>query len=442
MKWTEKEKILLLRGKYTELRKSGRTYKAMSEQLRRLEKKGLESLYQLRTDVASPWTEEEIESLLGGELDTVRENNRGELSILSMLNFLEKNFEDESESREYPVQLEKKLHNLQEENRELKKRLKEVLSVSTEEDRVVQAVKSAVKGLSFEKTYEPKIPEKDGTPETMVLLLSDLHIGETVDLPGLNKYDFEIYKKRMETLVTNVIKIFDGLDGYEFEKLVIMGLGDYVTGEIHEELRESNDVPIVDSVIQGSLVLSRQIERLVPMFPSIEVIGVAGNHGRLRTKPTYKKFYSNWDYLFLKSTESYLSNYDTVYFEVPKQSYFLKNIAKHNFYGFHGSNVKSYMGIPYYGITRHVTGVRAMYSSLNQTIDYFVMGHFHVPSMIELSSAKVIINGSLIGGTEYSYEKIGVVGKPVQLLLGVHPEYGVTFKFDVQVPDQETFIYF
>jgi len=449
IRWTDEELELLFSGDYKTLHdKYNRTYgtiyvKLLSEKKNR---SLMSSLHYVNKGNKRAWTQTEIDNLLDDNLDALRKNGRSEIAILGMLRKIENNPDSKrnrSEERKTldetkNIKVDKELYRLQKQNAILKKQLKEILSSSTTSDEITEAIRSVSSILSdkFDKTphFVPELLDySEHEPETAVLLLSDLHIGEVIELGELNRYDISVYKKRVSNLTNNIISIYDRLEGYEFDKLVIMGLGDYVSGEIHNELRETNYPVIVESVLEGASILFDTIRHLVPLFPKIKICSICGNHGRLREKPPHKNSFNNWDYIFAKSLEGYFSDYPTVEFMIPRQPYFVERVKKWEFYGWHGDGIKSYNNIPYYGINRYITGVQSAHSKVGRKLDYFVLGHFHTPAVIELSSASVLINGSLCGANEYSYDRYGMMSSPSQTFFSVHDKYGITFKFDVRV---------
>ncbi len=61
----------------------------------------------------------------------------------------------------------------------------------------------------------------------------------------------------------------------------------------------------------------------------------------------------------------------------------------------------------------------------------YLIGHFHTATSMPSATGEVFVNGSLIGGTEYSVNALGKSDRPTQWLLGVHEEHGVTHRWPV-----------
>ena len=71
--------------------------------------------------------------------------------------------------------------------------------------------------------------------------------------------------------------------------MIVLGLGDFVSGLIHEELVESAPDTIIEWVLGGSLVVSQFLLDLCENFEEVEFDGIPGNHGRMTKKPRFKQ---------------------------------------------------------------------------------------------------------------------------------------------------------
>ena len=97
----------------------------------------------------------------------------------------------------------------------------------------------------------------------------------------------------------------------------------------------------------------------------------------------------------------------------------------------HGSEVKSYQRIPFYGLERAHGRYMAL---LGKFINYLHVGHHHNLADIDLMFGKTIINGSFKGTTEYSVNKLQKGNQPKQLFFGLN-EKKQTWKHDIELAD-------
>lgn len=302
-------------------------------------------------------------------------------------------------------------------------------------DRMVEVLLHEVKVLPKVKLAWT-LPEEKISKETAVLCLGDFHLGEEVDkevVCEFGEYNFEIFVQRLKFLAESIKSItLKKLRGYQINKLVVLGLGDMVSGRIHEELIE-NAEDIIFQILNGSYVTAQFILELAQMFPEIEIVGVLGNHGRLTKQRYYKKRYTNWDYVFYQFLSMFLANNDQIKCNFPKSFFIVKEISGWNFLVMHGDTIRSWMGIPWYGIERTMHKLGDLLQSKGTNIHYRVLGHFHNTGELDKKPGEIIINGSVIGGTEYSLMALSGFERPTQLFFGVHKEIGATWRYPLRL---------
>lgn len=312
------------------------------------------------------------------------------------------------------------------------------LAVETNlQERLLEFARDFVPALP--KVREPKKERVLGKPsvESMVLLLSDLHAGEIVradEMNGLNEYNFEICVRRLKFIVECISNLMQNkLKGYQFDELHIFLLGDMVSGVIHQELLEQTEGTILEWTVNLAYVLAQMIRELLLVFPRIHLTGVVGNHGRMTKDVRFKSRHVNWDYICYQMVSCFLHNEPRITFDFPKSFWTLKTVKGHNFMLLHGDNIKSWMGIPWYGIQRTIANLKEMLETQNKRFQYIVLGHFHNRGVLDRVRGEAVINGSLIGGNEFSVGALFTSTEACQHLFGVHPEEGTTFSYKVKV---------
>ena len=104
----------------------------------------------------------------------------------------------------------------------------------------------------------------------------------------------------------------------------------------------------------------------------------------------------------------------------------------------HGDTVKSWMGIPHYGIERQDAKQQKMRRSRGG-YDYWELGHFHTPGTLE----RRLMNGSVCGTDLYAKSILHVTGPPSQKTFGLHRNRGITWVRDIVLTDasEHKFIY-
>jgi hypothetical protein len=300
------------------------------------------------------------------------------------------------------------------------------------EQRIIDAITERIPALPPVKA-PTIIKRKPGRPETVVALLSDGHIGEVVnseETGGLNHYDFDTFMRRWQYHVDSIGGIcFGKLTGYDLHKLHIMALGDMVSGIIHDELVETSDGTLMDWLIDGSYVLAQGIRQLAAEFETVEVDWHFGNHGRVTQKPRFKRRWVNYDYLLGHMIQRELRDQPNITFNNHKSFWSLVEVEGSHILNLHGDNIKGWAGIPLYGVQRAVSNLSALLASQRRRFDVVNLGHFHQTALLERVDCDVILNGSIIGGNEFSYGALFSGNKPRQVMYGMHPDRGRTWQY-------------
>ena len=326
------------------------------------------------------------------------------------------------------------------EARNSKRRYAALIKTQAFEDRVITEIGDALKALPTVRPPKPHTLETGTSDETLVLLFSDQHIGEVVSVKetdGFGGYDFDTFVARTELMVDKVLSIRNRLTaggGYRLDHLVIAALGDAVSGNIHDELRETNDPPITEAVIEGGMICAQMTRELAREFATIDVLGVVGNHGRLTRKPAGgKRKYDNWDRVLYHTWEGANREQTNVSFQIPRSPRLLHNIRGHQFLFMHGDSIRGSLGIPWYGVTRADHRLSTLYGSRGDFYTYLCIGHFHDATALGRVKGRVFINGTVKGGDEYALNSLHTSGDPEQMLLGVDEEHGVTFEYKLNL---------
>ena len=318
---------------------------------------------------------------------------------------------------------------------EINKKYKILVKERSIGDRMAQILKDEAKVLpKFDiiwKTTESKVSH-----ETAVLLLSDFHLGETVvkkEVYGLGEYNIDIFAKRLKFLANSIKNItIKKLRGYEINKLCIFMLGDMISGMIHDELIENGE-DVIFQILNGAYITAQFILEMSTLFKKIDIDGVVGNHGRLHKKPRFKKRYTNWDFVFYQFLSTFLANNERIKCTFPKSFFTIKKIYDWNFLLLHGDNIRGWAGIPWYGIERAMWRLGdLLQGQSNIVLHYKVFGHFHHTGELDRTPGELLINGSLIGGTEYSLGRLFEFDRPTQLFLGVHADKGLTWRYPMR----------
>ena len=270
-----------------------------------------------------------------------------------------------------------------------------------------------------------------------LLMASDFQWGEVIrasELDGINGFDSATAERRYKRLIERTVQIARDHMGqhHTYPGIVYARLGDMVSGDIHEELRETNDlqsIPAVKHLVECEVAGLRV---LAEVFGRVHVVSVPGNHGRVTHKPHAKRFAeTNYDTLSAWWLESQLSADKRFTWQTPKSGDALVPIAGHTWLFTHGDRIGSRGGEGFIGpvatIARGFKRLVDYYATLGTVIDYIGIGHFHTRLELEYG----YVNGSLPGFSEYAKSGRLRPAEPSQWLLFVHQEHGVTARWPV-----------
>lgn len=309
-----------------------------------------------------------------------------------------------------------------------------------------EAIREGILGLAatplFPNSWKPSTDKKTkDRKEAMVLLISDVHMGETISfdqMGGRNSFNKKICAARLERLFQSVVKM--GTVHWSGPPpgviYVILG-GDLISGEIHQELSKTNDLQSIPSVQELTKHLISGLELLLKSFDcEIRVVSVPGNHGRTTHKPESKSFVvDSYDTLVAWMLESWFKckAEKRITFSAPASGDALININGWNCLFTHGDRIGSRGGMGMIGpaatIARGMQRVIQDYATENIVVDYVFTGHFH--TSIELEQG--FCNGCLSGSSEYSRSGRMRGSAPSQWLFSITAAHGVARRWKIHV---------
>jgi len=315
-------------------------------------------------------------------------------------------------------------------------RIKSELELSNRALSVVSSAEAA--DLQPPKWMSPAKPKTSAA--TLMVMLSDTHFDEVVipeEVEGLNAYNRDIATQRLHRWGTNVVKVSRHyLSGVTYDGCVLILGGDIFSGDIHEELAQTNEDTMLGSLLYWSEQIAAAIDLLADEFGKVHVPSIVGNHGRMSRKPRAKlRVKTNFDWLLSKMVERHFSKDKRVTFDIPEGTDALIKVYDTNHLVTHGDQVSGGGGIGgiYPGIMRLRARKAQRYLTTGQNFSTLWMGHWHQ----YLPSSHLIINGSLKGYDEYAFINNFSFEPPQQALAVVTPSHGITFHAPVFSQDRK-----
>lgn len=323
------------------------------------------------------------------------------------------------------VAVDRKLQTLTAERNHLNRLYREATRDAAKFEQLLNTLRDAVSAFPPVTIKSPKQTKADGRAHTAVLHLSDWHIGETVtaeETGGLGGYDMDIVSRRLGLIAQKTIELVDlRRNSVNIPKLKVFLGGDMVSGNIHDELTETNAANVVQQASEGAYMIAQVIATIAPAFDDVEIVCVGGNHGRMHKKPRAKEKELSFDYILYQIVGFLLAKQPNITMRISKSFYELVDIEGYKMLLMHGDSIRGSMGIPWYGVERASARIRQLLDVVKERFDIMLIGHFHTPVMGDYWVA----NGSGKGIDGYSAGMLHLGNKASQNLLTIHPGYGV-----------------
>lgn len=321
------------------------------------------------------------------------------------------------------------------------------LKTAWKEDLHAEEVRKRILCISEASPDPPKWllepPGRKDNPGTPVMAWGDWHWGETVDeaeMDGLNVYNTGVAHERVRTLVKKMEDLcFNHLSGATYDGLVVPLLGDMLSGDIHEELTETNSAPMMPVLLDLLGVMIWAFEELLTKFDKIFVPCVAGNHPRTSRKPRHKtRAQTNYDWLLGSLLERHFQKEKQIQFLVPTTPDVRFKVHNHVYQITHGDLLGTKGGDGIIGaigpIIRGDHKMRSVSTFIQAQYDTLLIGHWH--SYLPLP--KVIVNGTLRGYDQYARDNRMAPEPPSQALHFAHPKYGISWQLCLHVDEADS----
>lgn len=280
-------------------------------------------------------------------------------------------------------------------------------------------------------------PKCLGTP---TLFISDLHWGENVDpmqINGVNEYNLKIARKRLRRVFdTAITMLYEHLSPHTYPGMVVVLGGDIVSGNIHEELRDTNDATILVIVLDATDHIIAGIQMLLDAgVPHVFVPCVVGNHGRLDKKPRAKgAVQDNYEWIIYQLIARHFAGNKRVTVAPSTSLDYVYQVHNTTYLLTHGDQFKGGSGIagPFTPWALGDHKKRKRQNAIDQPYDYMIFGHFHML----VWGTSFIVNGSLKGYDEYAFRSNFGFEPPQQALWITHPKHGITVKMEIGAEDR------
>lgn len=264
-------------------------------------------------------------------------------------------------------------------------------------DRLEEELTSIGK-INFEKHEEVQV----SSDNDMLVILSDLHIGQTFD-SAFGKYNTDIAEDRLRQLLNNIISI---QKTHNSEKCYVSLQGDLISGNIHKSIQVTNREDVIEQIKIATELISSFCYELSKHFRVVFMTNVSGNHTRIESKKDAIHD-ERLDDIISWAVELSLKHIGN--FHVLKRNIDtgIADISIRN---------KTYIAVHGDMDSYNKSGVQNLCLALGFVPYAILFGHLHTCSVDEVNGVKMIRGGSLAGcGDQYTIEK-RLTGKPSQMI--------------------------
>lgn len=292
-----------------------------------------------------------------------------------------------------------------------------------EEDRVYDFVKQVYELSGTEYHFVPNV--HSDSKRYAVALFSDAHIEENVDpntVLGYNEYNVSIAEDRIGNYFCNLVEC---LIKDEVDHLIFGCLGDIISGYIHDELAQTNNLTPIEAIDKAESLLFSGLKYIcdyAKTVKTIQFVGICGNHSRTTKKiqhangPT-----TSYEYLMYKHLEDMCNKSGLNIEFIINKSEVTPLITPDNkkFLFCHGHQIKGSGNNTVCGI---YPALNRLFLKWKQTFnqDKIYLGHFH--SCVSIPNC--MVNGSIIGYTAFSMSNGFPCEEPAQMYQVFDSEIG------------------
>lgn len=275
---------------------------------------------------------------------------------------------------------------------------------------------------------------KGSTSGIPTLFLSDIHFDEVVrpeQVNHVNEFNHEIAVARLKhTFQTTIDLLKLYLLKTDYDGIICALGGDLLSGNIHEELAETNEQTIMKSILDLSDILAAGIGGLADEFGRVFVPCVVGNHGRLHKKPRYKyRIEQNYEWLVYQFLQRHFKSDTRVSFLIPDAPDAQWTIYGRTYNLNHGDQFKGGTGISgiFSPLMLGMARKQKKQNAIGQPFDVMMNGHWHQ----YLHTDYLIVNGSVKGYDEFANMHNFNFEPPQQALFVSHPTKREIFRMPI-----------
>jgi len=305
---------------------------------------------------------------------------------------------------------------------ELSKKYKKSLAIINS---IQQELNATLQLSKCRQTYRITPATNAHSEATAIIVASDWHYEEQIKpsyVSGLNQYNLEIADQRINRFFQNALRLINICkQDIEIDNIVLALLGDFISGNIHDENLETGQLRPIDAAfaVQGKLMSGIKF-LLEKTKCDIIVPCSVGNHSKITEKIHVSTETGN-------SLEGLMYHNMAMYFEDEPRVKFVISESYHTYLTIYNRTLRLHHG----HAIRYNGGIGGIYIPVSKAIaqwnkakfaDLDVFGHWHQ----QRDGGNFITNGSLIGYNAYALRIKADYEEPKQAFFLIDKDRGKT----------------
>lgn len=277
----------------------------------------------------------------------------------------------------------------------------------------------------------PKIDinKKSGNEATAIVQISDGHFGKVIvpsTVNGLNEYNPDIAKKRMQHCAENTMKLIKKeREDVKIDNLVLILGGDFLeNSQLHNHSEMTTSMSPMEETLFSREILHKYIKTVCEYgnFKKIAIACTRGNHSRITHR--------------MVASVDYRMNYETILYSILKDDFSKEaiewtipdsEVAEVEVYGkmlrvVHGHQIKFQGGVG--GLTVPLNKYVMRMDQINKAFYNFVH-HYH---NLSYPTVRTTVNGSIVGYDPYAMSIGCSYEPPMQSFQLLDSKWGMTIK--------------
>lgn len=281
-------------------------------------------------------------------------------------------------------------------------------------EHLIECTKNDIEKLNNNKPLlgNVEIIKEEGEREG-VCLLSDIHYGAETD-NILDCYNPRICKEKLNYYCSKVIQY--GKE-HNIKVLNVLGLGDYITGIIHNINRFDSRLLVTEQVVGISELLAEFINELSKHF-YIKYALVQGNHSRIVAEKNNSIYEENFTEFIRAFVINRLKNNKNVEY------------VEHKDVGIIEIEIKGKKCIGIHGDQDRDNILNRLVEMFDYKVDYIMRGHFHQSKQFDINKT-VLVNNGCFAGENYG-KNARLYNEPIQKFM-IFTEEGMICCYDINL---------